>query len=149
MNNEKIIELIKPNFYSRFNNMHKKGSVVIYLKPLIEIYKLCNEDALPEIITYVGSVVTDALELSRKIETEDPTIISFLDLKGIYMSDLTTKTKKLIKDKNKIRPRSSCKREIYWHSINYINAVFLAHSRAKRSQEIKPTYFDVYILGIS
>ena len=96
MNNEKIIELIKPNFYSRFNNMHKKGSVVIYLKPLIEIYKLCNEETLPEIITYVGSVVTNALELSRKIETEDPTIISFLDLKGIYMSDLTTKTKKLI-----------------------------------------------------
>ena len=31
MNNEKIIELVKPNFYSRFNNMHKKGSIVVYL----------------------------------------------------------------------------------------------------------------------
>ena len=41
-------------------------------------------------------MVTDALELSKKIEPPDPTIISFLDLKGIYMSDLNTKTKKLI-----------------------------------------------------
>tara|TARA_B100000424_G_scaffold223840_1_gene183518 strand:- start:204 stop:704 length:501 start_codon:yes stop_codon:yes gene_type:complete len=96
MNNEKIIELVKPNFYSRFNNMHKKGSVVIYLKPIIELYKLCNEGILPEFIKYIGTVVTDALELSKKIEPPDPTIISFLDLKGIYMSDLNTKTKKLI-----------------------------------------------------
>ena len=96
MNNEKIIELVKPNFYSRFNNMHKKGSIVVYLKPLIELYKLCNEGILPEFIKYIGSVVTNALELSKKNESQDPTIISFIDLKGIYMSDLTTKTKKLI-----------------------------------------------------
>ena len=41
-------------------------------------------------------MVTNALELSKKNESQDPTIISFIDLKGIYMSDLTAKTKKLI-----------------------------------------------------
>ena len=42
-------------------------------------------------------------------------------------------------DKYKDRGQTTVRQKIYWHSINYINPVFLEHSSSERSQEIKPT----------
>ena len=100
MNNEQLSKLMKEHFFSRYNKTHNKGSMAIYLKPLLELNKLCNESNNKAIIDFISNIMTESIEISRQHQSDDdktdPTIIVFLDLKGILMRDMTTKTKKFL-----------------------------------------------------
>lgn len=98
MNNQQLIESMKPHLFSRFNNRDQKGSVVLYMKPLIEINKCCNDTNKETIMSHVSQVVNSAIQLTVEQEpgNTNPTIVTFMDLKGVLMSDLTKRTKAFV-----------------------------------------------------
>ena len=97
MNKEKLSNILPTIFYSTYNKSQEMGSLVVSMRGCLDLFKIVTEkDLQDEIIQYVGRVIDSALEQTKTnnpLLINGPTIITFLNLHGVLMSDLTKQVK--------------------------------------------------------
>ena len=84
-------------FYSKYNESQKMGSLVVSMRGCLDLFKVVTSTKQQNaIIEYVGNVIDNALADSKNknpLLNENPTIVTFINLKGVLMSDLTKQVK--------------------------------------------------------
>lgn len=95
---KQILSNVLPNiFYSKYNESQKMGSLVVSMRGCLDLFKIVtNTEDQNEIIEYVGRVIDSALDDTKKhnpLLHDNPTIITFINLQGVLMSDLTKQVK--------------------------------------------------------
>ena len=97
MNKEQLSDILPRIFYSTYNESQQMGSLVVSMRGCLDLFKMVTDkDLQDEIIQYVGRVIDSGLEQTKTnnpLLSNKPTIITFLNLHGVLMSDLTKQVK--------------------------------------------------------
>ena len=96
MDNIKLEHYLNQSFSYTYNESQNMGSLVVSIKGCLDMFKTVNKEEHKDyIINFVCKSIDGALDLTRKYNKHDenmqknPTIVNFINLKGVTMSDLT------------------------------------------------------------
>ena len=96
MDKTQLEQYLSNSFKFQYNESQNMGSLVVSIKGCLDMFKNVRDEKHKEyIISYVCKCIDSALVLTKENNKnnadmqENPTIVNFINLKGVVMSDLT------------------------------------------------------------